>query len=206
MVQRGSSSLSSRLATLVAVFGFLIGGDVMGRGDVMADDVRLLADFTDAREQDLWRSVDDGVMGGLSQSRLTVTAEGTGVFTGVVSLENNGGFASVRRAPVGYGIDGFTGIRLAVRGDGKRYRFRARTDDRFDGVAYQADFATTRGAWVTVKIPFDVFQASWRGMRVPDAPRLDPGAIRQIGFLIADKQEGEFRLEVQRIEAYRSED
>ncbi len=49
-------------------------------------------------EQRRWYAVDDGVMGGVSQSGFRVDA-GAGCFGGEVSLENGGGFASVRREP-----------------------------------------------------------------------------------------------------------
>lgn len=44
----------------------------------------------------LWQAINDGVMGGVSVSRLRFDSTGYAVFEGVVSLENNGGFASVR--------------------------------------------------------------------------------------------------------------
>ena len=67
-----------------------------------------------------------------------VLEDGVGVFRGVVSLENGGGFASVRSEPQDHDLSTFDGLVLKVRGDGKRYRFRLRTSRAFDGVSYQA--------------------------------------------------------------------
>jgi NADH dehydrogenase [ubiquinone] 1 alpha subcomplex assembly factor 1 len=75
--------------------------------------------------------------------------------------------------------------------------------DKFDGLSYKASFQTTPGKWETVPISFTKFTASYRGRFVRDAPALDPGEIRQIGFLIADQQEGPFQLEIDWIKAYR---
>lgn len=83
---------------------------------------------------------------------------------------------------------------------------RPRSTDSFDGVAYQQTFGTTEGEWITVDIPFADFTASFRGRRVPDAPALNPSNIRQIGFLIADRQTGPFALEIASISAYNAAD
>ncbi len=54
--------------------------------------------FRDPAQGQVWISVDDRVMGGVSASQVTVTAEGL-VFSGEVSLAHNGGFASILTAP-----------------------------------------------------------------------------------------------------------
>ncbi|MGD8699988.1 MAG: CIA30 family protein [Gemmatimonadales bacterium] len=158
----------------------------------------VLVDFARSTAAD-WYVVNDGVMGGVSSSDMEVTADGTGVFAGRLSLENNGGFASVRTAPATSDLSAFAGLVLRVRGDGRRYQMRLRTDARFDGLAYRAEFDTEADRWITVVLPFDAFVPTFRGYVPPNAPPLDPGAIRQFGLLIADGQEGEFRLEVERI-------
>jgi monofunctional biosynthetic peptidoglycan transglycosylase len=162
---------------------------------------RPLFDFTLSDAAVQWRSVNDDVMGGVSSSRLEAAEDGYVQFYGVVSLENNGGFASVRCLPRSFDFDDCDGIRLRIRGDGKDYRLRLRTDDGFDGVAYQSIFATEADRWISVDIFFSSFRASFRGREVPNAPALDPARIRQIGFMIADGQEGSFRLDISSISA-----
>ena len=150
----------------------------------------------DPAEGGAWRAVDDVVMGGISGSRLRPSGTGTGIFEGAVSLANNGGFASVRR-PIGpFDLRGHRGLALRVRGDGQRYRLRLRTDDRYDGVAWQASFATQADEWRVVELPFDSFEPSYRGRRPPAAGPLDRSDVRQIGLMIADRQAGPFRLEI----------
>ena len=51
-------------------------------------------------------------------------------------------------------------------------------------------------------LPFDEFEPGFRGRLLPDQPKIDPTFIRQIGFMITDKQQGDFRLEVKRIGLY----
>lgn len=156
---------------------------------------KLVVDFARAQPSS-WRAVNDGVMGGLSQSQLLVNDAGTAVFTGVVSLENNGGFASVRTSLGEVDLSEYDGLAVRVLGDGKRYRLRLRNVDRFDGIAYQATFGTAGDVWQVVELPFASFLPTYRGRMPRDAPPLDISKVRQIGFMIADKQEGGFRLEI----------
>ena len=87
-----------------------------------------------------WQIVNDGVMGGLSKSTMQVR-EGKGIFTGTVSLENNGGFASTRTSIQSLGTDSIQNLAIRVKGDGKTYQLRLRSNNRFDGIAYRALFA-----------------------------------------------------------------
>lgn len=150
----------------------------------------------------VWQPINDGVMGGLSSSRLSPTEDGTGVFEGTVSLANNGGFASIRARIDTTDLSAHDGLAIRFRGDGKRYRIRLRTDQRFDGIAYQADFETSAGEWKTVEIPFSSFEATFRGRTLDDVPALNTAEICQLGFMIADKQEGPFRFEIEWVRAF----
>jgi NADH dehydrogenase [ubiquinone] 1 alpha subcomplex assembly factor 1 len=157
----------------------------------------VIFDFSSADQAEVWRIVNDGVMGGRSESQFLARGDSTVTFSGTVSLENSGGFASVRSLPWDFGLpDSCRGIRIRVRGDGQTYKFRLRLDDRFDGIAYQTNFVTVAGEWSEFELPFDTFHASFRGRTVPGAGPIVPSAIRQFGFLIADAQEGPFRLDV----------
>ena len=161
-----------------------------------------LFDFSQADTVQRFSAVDDRVMGGVSKSRMISTAEGTAAFQGHLSLDQGGGFASVRADDVELDLSDSEGVELEVRGDGRTYQLRFRHDGRFDGVNYRARFDTKDGEWQTVRLPFSAFEPTFRGRIVRDAPPLDPARIRQVGFLVADEQEGEFRLEVREISAY----
>ena len=82
-------------------------------------------DFTlPATMRDCW-IVNDGVMGGVSQSSLRHDPQGM-IFEGQVSLENNGGFASMRSS-ARFQRDAQV-LELTTRGDGKRYKLILRTE------------------------------------------------------------------------------
>jgi hypothetical protein len=103
-------------------------------------------------------------MGGVSASHMRHDPAGHGVFAGEVSLENNGGFASVRAlAEVPETAVGALACLLEVRGDGRRYKFNLRTDGGFDGITHQASFQPPAGEWAVVRLPLEGFVATWRG-------------------------------------------
>ncbi len=159
-------------------------------------------DFSDDRSVRAWRPVNDIVMGGRSRSAFVHDASGIGVFSGTVSLENHGGFASVRRSVEPESLRGFEGVELRVRGDGKRCRFHVSGQTDGGSGIYRHEFATSSGEWVVVRLPFAAMELSVRGYRPPNAQPLPPERVRSIGLMIADGQEGAFRLEVDSIRAY----
>ena len=161
-----------------------------------------LFDFDKHKDEETWRSIDDVVMGGVSASKFHVAPEGLGVFEGTLSLERGGGFASVRSRPAQMDLSAYDGLAIRVRGDGKRYRLRLRADPEFDGVAYQVGFETQAGVWETMRFSFDRFRPTYRGRDVPDAPPLSLDTIMSFGWMIADKQAGPFRLEIDWVRAY----
>jgi monofunctional biosynthetic peptidoglycan transglycosylase len=161
--------------------------------------VTVLLDFDDAAEAALWRPVDDVVMGGVSSSSFGLAEPGIARFSGNVSLENFGGFASVRTPPRAWDTAGATGFVLRVRGDGHTYKLTLRTNDGFDGIQYQARFNPPAGEWTEVRLPVASFVATFRGRKVPFASSLDAAGVRAIGLMISDKQAGPFELLVDRI-------
>jgi NADH dehydrogenase [ubiquinone] 1 alpha subcomplex assembly factor 1 len=151
-------------------------------------------DFSDRATAREFRVINDGVMGGVSTSRL-VRTEGALRFEGEVSLENSGGFASFRgpaQLP-----DGATALLLTVRGDGQRYKLTLKLDDSNATAQYQASFVAPRD-WATIRFATGDFSASFRGRPV-SAPPLALGQARAIGVLISERQAGPFWLEVREV-------
>lgn len=146
-----------------------------------------------------WRSINDGVMGGLSAGDMSQAEEGL-KFSGRLSLENNGGFSSVRRL-LSQDVSKATGVRFQVRGDGREYQFRIRQSAGFDGVSWSASFSSSED-WQQVDIALDQFTPVFRGRTVPQAGPVVPSEIQQIGFLLADKTAGPFEMEIRSIEFF----
>ena len=163
-----------------------------------------LFNFIDPKAGKPWYAVNDMVMGGKSRSRLEM-GDGYAVFTGDVSLKNFGGFASVR-APIADGdLSAHDGLTVRVRGDGKKYKLFVKTNKPDNGLRYQADIDPGDGEWRTIRVPFSELKPYWRGWRLRVWPKLSTGTIKSVGFMIADKQAGPFRLDIQWIKAYGEE-
>lgn len=170
----------------------------------MGQQERLILDFKNTDEIEYWRIVNDGVMGGLSKSEIIFSKNNTALFKGIVSLENNGGFASTRTIPRSYELDGYHGIRLRVKGDGKTFQFRMRTNDRFDGASYRYQFETKMNTWMIIEIPFHECVPVFRGRILEEVKPILPEEIQQIGFLISNKKAEKFQLEIDWIKAYKN--
>lgn len=170
----------------------------------MNDDSTPLITFSRSEDEPGWFTLNDDVMGGISKSRFTVSEEGVGVFTGALSLENNGGFASIRSNDRGYELDGYKGLRVRVRGDGREYGLSALSADGRGRVgSWRKRFTTKDGEWETIDVPFAEMVLNIRGRRYPDVgpPRQD--RVRSFSFIIGDKNTEPFQLEIDSISAYR---
>jgi monofunctional biosynthetic peptidoglycan transglycosylase len=158
--------------------------------------MRPLINFDESPKEPRWVAVNDGVMGGRSRGS-PLLVNGQLQFSGELSLENNGGFASVRSVGRTFDLSGDAAVLLRVRGDGRRYQLRLATDASYRGMAvsYAAEFATTDGQWTEVRIGLDTLLPAVRGFALP-GPSLDPSRVREIGLLIGDKRAGPFALTV----------
>ncbi len=163
------------------------------------DETLVLFDFSDSVIVRAWSPIDDRVMGGISSSALRHDPAGHAVFEGTVSLERNGGFASVRSSPATRGLPGAAACIIEIRGDNKQFKLSLLTDDGFDSLNYQASFTPSGTDWQTLRLPLATFRASFRGREVTGAPALDPARIRQVGLMIAARQAGPFALDIKRI-------
>ena len=147
---------------------------------------------------DNWNIVNDGVMGGISQSSIYLNEANNIKFVGNVSLENNGGFASCRMGYNGSQLKGSTKFLLRVKGDGNIYKLRFRIGGSYAN--YSADFSTIKDEWVNIEIPIEDFKPYYFG-RKTRAPKFKIHKINSLGILISDKQSGSFSLEVEHLKA-----
>lgn len=118
-------------------------------------------------------------------------------FKGTLSLENNGGFSSIRTRDFSVDLSSAKSITLRVLGDGRTYDLRLATNARFRGsrISYGAKFETKDGAWTEVSVPLTKLSPSWRGRQL-DGPPFDPSEVEEIGILLGDKKSGPFQLQI----------
>lgn len=140
-----------------------------------------------------WQIVDDVVMGGRSDSDFNINDEGYGEFSGVVSLENNGGFSSVRFYLDKTDVTDFEQLVLRIKGDKKTYQLRIK-DFRNQEYSYSYKFSTL-GDWEEVIIPFNDLIPTYRG-RVLDLPNFNGTQIEELSFLIGNNKAETFKLQI----------
>jgi NADH dehydrogenase [ubiquinone] 1 alpha subcomplex assembly factor 1 len=169
-----------------------------------ADEGRVLFNFDKPDAAKAWGNVNDGVMGGLSDGRFKINDDKKMEFFGTLSLENNGGFASVRARGSGFGLEKDDVIVARVRGDGRQYNFNLYAQRDLGGYSYRQSFKTKKDEWIEVQLPVGKFVATWRGRVFPNE-KLDPSKVAGIGFLLGDKKAGPFKLEVDWIKVTKSE-
>ena len=167
--------------------------------------MKQLFKFTGENPSNPWTATNDGVMGGLSEGGAKLVEEGM-LFSGVLSLENNGGFSSVH-ANGNYDLSDYRGIRICVLGDGRTYQLRLQSDAVYrerGRVNFGKAFQTIKGEWIEVFIPFDDLNQSWRGRKL-SGYTFNAAEIRRIGFMLADKQSGSFSLKIRWVSATTAE-
>lgn len=150
-----------------------------------------LVDFKENPTTNNWDVVDDAVMGGRSSGTFSLSQEGYGQFSGKVSLENNGGFSSVKYDMKAVAVKSNSTIRIRLKGDGNSYQFRVK-DKRRHSYSYITTFDTT-GEWQTLEFTLADFYPTFRGRKV-DLPNFDGDTIEELRFLIGNKKPQRFKL------------
>lgn len=160
-------------------------------------------DFAKAEQADGWSVVNDTVMGGVSSGEVA-WSDGAMVFTGVLSLENNGGFASIRSPQIDERLvlnwSKTEGLRVKADGDGRTWTVQVRTIDDYDG-GWTQSFATTANETTNAFLPWESFEPVGRFLqpRSADSP-LDPSRIWAITFYLIDGIEQPFRIAIRSIQ------
>ena len=157
----------------------------------------VIFDFNKNSDLSNWNIVDDTVMGGRSSGRFDLSSEGKGIFYGSVSLENNGGFSSVRHRFKRINSGEYNKFIIRLKGDGKKYQFRIKSnaDDYYSYIKY---FSTSHD-WQIIEIAFNELYPTFRGREL-DQPNFSGESLEEIGFLFGNKIAEDFRLEIDKIE------
>lgn len=149
-----------------------------------------IVEFRDKAEmQKVWGIVDDVVMGGVSEGTLSLGTgdlDGSAVFSGTLRTENRGGFSSIRTLPFETPVDcsSFDGFQFRVKGDGKRYKFICRCDDKWDGVGFSFSFDTISGSWIDVRMPFSDLKPVFRAKSAPQV-QFNPSSVRAFQVMLS---------------------
>ena len=159
----------------------------------------VLFDFSNQDETFDWFNQNDTVMGGVSDST-TTWVDGQLVFSGNLSLDNNGGFTSTF-GPINDQLptlmSGAKAIIVTARGDGKTYLMQIRN---YDNTRYIQRFTTVADVEQDYVLPLADFESvDWRLSVIPNAAPIDTTTIGQLGFYLLDKQVGPFEIAISSI-------
>jgi len=170
----------------------------------MAEDTLIpLFDFTEADPAKQWQTVNDGVMGGVSEGKFKITDAKTMEFFGTLSLANNGGFASVRTKGKKLSLEKGDTLVAKIRGDGRQYMLNLYPNRQRMAYSYRATVQTKKDEWIEVKVPLEKFEASSFGRIVKNAGLVKPEEINSLGFMLGDKKAGPFKMEIEWIKVER---
>lgn len=150
-----------------------------------------LFDFKPNSDISNWKIIDDAVMGGRSNGHFKLNPKGYGEFSGHISLENNGGFSSLRYNFKTKSSSDYSKFILKIKGDGKNYQFRVKTKGSEDA-SYVYEFETTTD-WMTIDIPFNKMHPQYRGRKL-DQPNYPGKEMEEVTLLIGNKKEESFML------------
>ncbi|RPA69661.1 CIA30 family protein [Cyclobacteriaceae bacterium YHN15] len=163
----------------------------------------LVFDFGKNKDFGSWRIINDGVMGGLSQSKATLEGDAV-LFAGNVSLKNNGGFVSLRSALGNYDLSSYQYCEIRFKSDtDRKFELLIEKDTPFYLPKFRVKFAAKSKDWETLTIPLNDLEVSRMGNTLQQG--IDPKVlkdIQRIGFILADKQEGSFQLWIDYVKFY----
>ena len=171
-----------------------------------------------ATKANMWRVVNDGVMGGVSNSAMmppSPNSPGFSRFAGTVRLENNGGFASVRRALPNSDASAYKGVyvkckaAMKERDEKKQFLLLAKDAEcsRNFGTNFKSAF-TVKSAddWEVKLFPFEkCFKKGERMGRPIERGPINVKEVTELGLMILrgeEAQVGNFGLDVEEFGFY----
>ena len=142
-----------------------------------------------------WYTVNDGVMGGVSRGEIDYSAE-TMIFSGQLSLENNGGFASVRSPWSRYDLSKYNKVKIRVRGHGGKFALTLQNSRVYYEPTWRFNFVP-EAEWQVFEVPLEKLVTTRLGRPMGSTmTREDMEKILRIGIIKSDKKLDEFRLEI----------
>ncbi len=176
----------------------------MGTFALAQETPKPLFDFAGTETAERWQTVNDGVMGGVSDGNFKITDAKTMKFYGILSLENNGGFASVRSMGKMLSLEKGDILVVKIKGDGREYSLNLYLNRPQFAYSYRAPLKTKKDEWIEVKIPIEEMVATFFGRTMKEAGPVNPKEVNSIGFLLGDKKPGPFKMEIEWIKVERA--
>ncbi|MEM6343814.1 MAG: CIA30 family protein [Bacteroidota bacterium] len=156
----------------------------------------LKIDFGTDKSGQTWRVINDGVMGGLSQAQARLT-DNSVLYRGEISLDNNGGFSSLRSPYERFNFSDFETVTIRFKSKGPTFGFTLETSSYFYQPYYKTVLKSEGDDWQTITVKLTDFKQYQLGR--PSGERLAASylsKIIRIGFINHDKVAKPFELEI----------
>lgn len=153
-------------------------------------------DFGKTKSGSKWIVINDGVMGGLSNSKAELL-ENSDLFNGNVSLENNGGFASLRSKYSKMDLSDSNTVTIRYKSKNQKVGLRLLKHEMYYMPYFKIYLPETNGMWKIITLPMSDFQEYRLESKTgKDLDKKDFEDIIRIGFIVSNKVEGPFEIEV----------
>ena len=154
-------------------------------------------DFGKNQEGDAgWYIVNDGVMGGRSVGQGELKEESV-LFKGIISLENNGGFASIRSRYDRLDLSNYEHLNIRYRATGEPCKIMLESSRQFWQPYFAQRLDPTGSEWRTVR--FDLTEFKQYRLARPTGRIATKSALEDIirvGIMTDSKNESAFEIEV----------
>ncbi|OEK04668.1 CIA30 family protein [Roseivirga misakiensis] len=156
----------------------------------------MVFDFGENKDGYKWAIVNDGVMGGLSRGKAQLTDDSM-IFSGTVSLENNGGFTSLRAPYARYDLSQYDQVEIKYRSSGLDCALNVYQYQRFWLPNHKMPIPSSNDAWKTITV--DLYDLKEYRMGRRTGRTMSKGAAKntiRLGFITDSKKPGAFKLEI----------
>lgn len=153
-------------------------------------------DFGENTGSQDWRVLSDSVMGGLSYGRIQYM-ENSLQFKGEVSLENNGGFSSIRSHWSEMDLSRFETVSMRFKSKGQAFAFTLEKDQRWYLPYFKKEFTSDSEDWQEVTLKLSDFNEYRIGrMTENKLSKENLKDILRIGIVTNSKKKSPFELEI----------
>jgi hypothetical protein len=148
-----------------------------------------------------WVVLSDNVMGGVTKSNLEYT-DTSMVLSGNISLDNYGGFSSVKTKFNRFDLSEYSGVHLRYKSTNQGFAFTLENSRNWTQPYFKGELSISKeNTWTETTIYFKDFKEYQIGE--PTGNNLNPSILKgivRLGVITTEKREGPFSLEVDYIE------
>lgn len=161
-----------------------------------------LIDFGNlAKKNQEWVLLSDNIMGGVTKSKIEYTSNSV-LLSGNISLDNYGGFSSIRTKYKSVDLSQYNGIKIKFKSNNQKFAFTLEDNQNWTKPNYKREFSPKKDdTWEEMIIYFKDFQEIVIGE--PTGNTMKAKSLKNIvrmGIMTYEKKEGPFSLEVDYIE------